>query len=304
MAYPQQKMQKQMELISRFKAWVQTQPHILGAALVGSYARGTARKDSDVDFVIVTDQPKSFENDEWLQHFGDVSKITLEDYGLVQSRRVFYGNGVEVEFGITTPAWLNTKPIDAGTKEVLDAGYKLIDDKVGLFSMFFASVGLRTSTKPDELECRIRAEFPSLKFSEARLVTSGVDHVVLILDSEWVFRFPRTDEYRKSFKRELRLLHVLRDVSPVSVPEYQYFSRNEDLGIESFLAKSCELKDSNLYREEFRSESHPISLSSCPLFTHYQKIDCCQPRTVCFGTVIVGDGIAIATSKYVESGSR
>jgi predicted nucleotidyltransferase len=89
--------------------------------LVGSYARGTAREDSDIDFLIVSDRTNSLlQSDEWLRQFGEISTINLEDYGLVQSRQVFYQTGVEVEFGITTPVWLNTQPIDAGTKQVLD----------------------------------------------------------------------------------------------------------------------------------------------------------------------------------------
>ena len=48
--------------------------------------------------------------------------MDLEDYGLVQSRRVRYGNGVEVEFGITTIGWLNTAPIDEGSRRVMSDG--------------------------------------------------------------------------------------------------------------------------------------------------------------------------------------
>jgi predicted nucleotidyltransferase len=119
--------------------WARSQPELLGAALVGSCARGTERDDSDIDLVFVTRNPTWWlETNEWLERFGNVRTADLEDYGLVQSRRVRYENGIEVEFGITTAEWLNTTPIDEGSLRVMSDGHRILDDKAGLFSAFLA----------------------------------------------------------------------------------------------------------------------------------------------------------------------
>jgi predicted nucleotidyltransferase len=123
-------MEKQREFITKFTEWSRKQNHILGLALVGSYANGLERQDSDVDFVIISDDADGLlRNDDWIQLFGRVSKTQLEDYGVVQSRRVFYEDGVEAEFGLTSREWLRTDPIDADTRCVLQSGYEILDEK-------------------------------------------------------------------------------------------------------------------------------------------------------------------------------
>ena len=152
-------MEKQREFITKFTEWSRKQNHILGLALVGSYACGLERPDSDVDFVIISDDADGLlRNDDWIQLFGRVSKTQLEDYGLVQSRRVFYEDGVEAEFGFTSREWLRTDPIDADTRCVLQSGYEILDDKAALFSTFnravdeFPSIGREGMTGDDVID--------------------------------------------------------------------------------------------------------------------------------------------------------
>lgn len=60
-------------------------------------------------------------------------KYQKEDWGRVASLRVLYeDNGLEVEFGITTPIWVS-KPLDEGTLRVFAYGYEVIVDKVNYF---------------------------------------------------------------------------------------------------------------------------------------------------------------------------
>ncbi|HEX9332581.1 MAG TPA: nucleotidyltransferase domain-containing protein, partial [Anaerolineales bacterium] len=88
--------------LDSFIAWASAQRDVQGIALVGSYARGAARDDSDIDLVILTDQlPKYVEDIQWTEIFGVVDKHQTEDYGKLTSLRVWYQNGVEVEYGIT-----------------------------------------------------------------------------------------------------------------------------------------------------------------------------------------------------------
>jgi predicted nucleotidyltransferase len=44
-------------------AWATAQPEIRAIALVGSHARGIARPDSDIDFMLLATDPESFRAD-------------------------------------------------------------------------------------------------------------------------------------------------------------------------------------------------------------------------------------------------
>jgi predicted nucleotidyltransferase len=67
--------------VDAFATWAAAQRDVQGVALVGSYARGAARDDSDIDLVILTDQfPKYIEDRQWAELFGVVEKVQAEDY--------------------------------------------------------------------------------------------------------------------------------------------------------------------------------------------------------------------------------
>ncbi|HPP99821.1 MAG TPA: nucleotidyltransferase domain-containing protein [Termitinemataceae bacterium] len=101
--------------------------------LVGSHARGEARTDSDIDLVIISSQWESLLSErKWLHHFGEPLRITQENYGLLTSLRVFYTDK-EIEFGLTSPQWL-ALPLDPGTKEVLEGGYRILYERRGYLS--------------------------------------------------------------------------------------------------------------------------------------------------------------------------
>lgn len=126
------KMQGFLRLLKR---WAKLQADVTAVALVGSHARGTAKASSDVDIVIITSNPgKYLQNEQWMDYFGEVASVQKEDWGLVQSRRVRYLNDLEVEYGITTPLWACTDPLDAGTKEVVAGGMRIIFERGAVLS--------------------------------------------------------------------------------------------------------------------------------------------------------------------------
>ena len=115
-------------------AWASDRPDVQGVALVGSYARGEARDDSDIDLVILTDRPQQYLNDlRWIERFGEAEKTQVEDYGRLQSLRVWYRNGVEVEYGITQPDWASV-PLDPGTRQVIRGGMIVLFERGTLLS--------------------------------------------------------------------------------------------------------------------------------------------------------------------------
>lgn len=125
-----------MSILSFFKKvekWASKNDDIEALIVVGSYARGEARADSDIDLVIITTNPETYLSNNFFCDFGKVKEFKKEDWGRVTSLRVWYeDNGLEVEFGITTPIWAE-RPLDAGTFKVLSDGFRVIVDKVNYF---------------------------------------------------------------------------------------------------------------------------------------------------------------------------
>lgn len=120
-------------LVERFS----TQEDVHAIALVVSYAHATARDDSDIDLVILTDRPgKYLESAVWAEQFGEIEKYQTEDYGKLISLRVWYRNSFEVEYGITTPDWA-AQPLDAGTQQVIDDVMLVLFERSILLSPIF-----------------------------------------------------------------------------------------------------------------------------------------------------------------------
>src|SRR5262249_12344718 len=107
-------------LLTRLADWAESHVDVVAIALVGSHARGTARPDSDVDLVILAEHPRRYlEDTAWTRQFGDVVALERENWGMVQALRATYADGLEVEFGLTTPRWAATTPLDRGTRCVV-----------------------------------------------------------------------------------------------------------------------------------------------------------------------------------------
>ncbi len=103
-------------------AWAASREDLHAVYLVGSHARGQATPDSDVDLVLLTDQPQIYLQDTaWVRHFGKPIGQQVEDYGRLTALRVWYAGGLEVEFGLTTPDWIG-EPLDRGTAQVIVGG--------------------------------------------------------------------------------------------------------------------------------------------------------------------------------------
>jgi predicted nucleotidyltransferase len=117
-----------------FTRWARSQQDVLAAALVGSHARGSARSDSDLDLVLLSDHPEQYLADfSWTACFGTVLRQQIEDYTRLVSVRVWYDDGLEVEYGITDRDWA-ASPLDEGTRRVIADGMVVLFEQGDILS--------------------------------------------------------------------------------------------------------------------------------------------------------------------------
>jgi uncharacterized protein len=136
-----------LRLVTR---WAAQQEEISACALVGSYARGQARPDSDVDLVVLTTAPLAYRRSmDWMSAIPlaslglSVVSWTDEDYGPLWSRRMILSDGLEIEWGFTAPAWAATDPIDPGTQRVASDGLRILLDPDSILHDLIQALGSR-----------------------------------------------------------------------------------------------------------------------------------------------------------------
>ena len=106
--------------------WAQQRLDIEVVALVGSHARGEARPDSDIDLVILVEDPlRLLADTSWVSAMGEPLRQEVEDWGRVTSLRVWYVDGWEVEYGLTGLEW-GSSSADEGDQRVIADGIKVL----------------------------------------------------------------------------------------------------------------------------------------------------------------------------------
>ena len=75
-----------------------------------------------------------------------------------------------------------------------------------------------------ELHYLITSSFPELKINGLEVITEGWDNLVVKVNGDHIFRFPRAPDGKERLQREIRLLSKFNDF-PVRVPKYCYTSR-------------------------------------------------------------------------------
>ena len=133
------------DVLAAVLAWARSRADVLAVAVVGSVARGAAKPESDLDFVVLVDEPSRFRDDgRWLAqiHFGNNAHLAGwhdVDYGVAWSRHVRLSGAGEVEFTFGALSWAATDPIDPGTAAVIADGCHVIFDSAGLFARLLAA---------------------------------------------------------------------------------------------------------------------------------------------------------------------
>ncbi|NTU79186.1 MAG: nucleotidyltransferase domain-containing protein [Chloroflexales bacterium] len=133
-------------LIAMLAEWFAARSDVHAIAVVGSVARGTARPDSDIDLVLLVDDPEQYREDStWLPAIPwhtvglSVSDTYDGDFGALWSRFVTLVGAPIIEFGFSSPQWASTEPIDAGTLHIIQDGCRILYDPHGLLARLVAA---------------------------------------------------------------------------------------------------------------------------------------------------------------------
>jgi predicted nucleotidyltransferase len=129
-------------VIRQASQWAAARPDIRALLLVGSWARGAARPDSDVDLVVLTTAPEAYSPDgAWTRELGAVGISRVQQWGPVAERRLVLPSGLEVEVGIGPLSWAEIDPLDAGTRDVVCDGSRVLHDPDGRMQRLLAACG-------------------------------------------------------------------------------------------------------------------------------------------------------------------
>jgi predicted nucleotidyltransferase len=119
-------------VLAAFAAWAPARADVVAVGLVGSWARGTARMDSDVDVVVVSSGP-----DEraaaagWPGQLRAAAEVRRRRWGVLLETRLETAGGLEVEIGVVPVEWTAVDPVDAGTARVVRDGLRILYDPEG-----------------------------------------------------------------------------------------------------------------------------------------------------------------------------
>jgi predicted nucleotidyltransferase len=127
--------------IAGVERWAATRSELAAIAVVGSWARGAQRQDSDLDLVLLTQRPGAYlEDDDWIQELAPTAKpLRTGDWGATVERRLILPSGLHIEVGVGDPSWANTAPVDPGTKAVVRDGLRSLYDPRGLLARLVAA---------------------------------------------------------------------------------------------------------------------------------------------------------------------
>ncbi|MBP9850409.1 MAG: aminoglycoside phosphotransferase family protein [Candidatus Peribacteraceae bacterium] len=78
---------------------------------------------------------------------------------------------------------------------------------------------------------RIRKEFPHILIERHTVPKQGMDHVAIVINDTWVFRFPHRKEYFSTFGNELSLLEELnKTITSLQIPNYTLMAKDKSFG--------------------------------------------------------------------------
>ncbi|KAA2266617.1 nucleotidyltransferase domain-containing protein [Solihabitans fulvus] len=127
------------ELLQRVAQWAEKRKDVVGVLLVGSWARQAAREDSDVDLLLLTEEPRRYDAASLAEELSLGAFVVNRTWGPVTEWRFVTGSGLEIEVCVGTPSWADTSPVDPGTRRVVCDGVRPVYDRNELFAALVAA---------------------------------------------------------------------------------------------------------------------------------------------------------------------
>lgn len=122
-------------LATDLEMWAGGLGDLRGVCFVGSYAYRRPRMASDVDIVLLSNEPSRY--GAWLGVDSPLRPARLlltRSWGPVTELRFRHRTGLQLEVGVTTPAWADTDPLDPGTARVIGDGLRVLYDPDGVLT--------------------------------------------------------------------------------------------------------------------------------------------------------------------------
>jgi len=122
------------DILADVRRWARTRGDVRGVALVGSYAAGKQRPDSDVDLVIIVEQPDAYRNGDWATAAVGGRAVVgtrAESFGDAWSLFVRLAEGPEIEFTFAGPAWADAAPPREEVRRIVRHGCMVLHDPLG-----------------------------------------------------------------------------------------------------------------------------------------------------------------------------
>jgi uncharacterized protein len=134
-------------LLATLRGWARERHGAVAVGLAGSWARGDARMDSDVDVVLLTeDRAPYLEDEAWVYEIGGVGLVRTRGWGTVTERRFAMPSGLEVEMVVASPSWAATDPVDEGTRRVVTDGVSVVYDPKEVLAKLLDACGRSEAT--------------------------------------------------------------------------------------------------------------------------------------------------------------
>jgi hypothetical protein len=125
-------------LLETVGSWLGGREDVVAVGLLGSWARGNATDESDIDLVVITREPATYtDGEDWVRGLPGARLVRTERWGpLLTERRLVLPSGLELDVGITDPRWAATDPVDEGTARVIaDGGLRILHDPNDLLAL-------------------------------------------------------------------------------------------------------------------------------------------------------------------------
>jgi hypothetical protein len=92
--------------------------------------------------MLITREPPAFRNSQtWIEDIdwgSSVAEWRDAQYGRVWSRHFRLADGSALELSFADPSWAEVDPLDAGTRDVIAGGFRILVDREHLFGHLIA----------------------------------------------------------------------------------------------------------------------------------------------------------------------